>query len=827
MTKARILVVEDEVIVAKILQSSLESLGYDVPVVVPSGEEAIEEAERTRPDLVLMDIILAGDMDGVEAAEQIRERFNIPVVYLTAHADDDTLQRAKITEPFGYLIKPFEERDLRTSIEIALYKHKAEEALRRRSRELVMLNEIGQAVTSSLNLNKVLALLLARARQVLDAEACSVALLNDSGDLVFHYAEGEGAEAVIGLCLKPGQGIAGRIAQSGQPALVPDVQADHHFYDEVDLGFTTCAIVGVPLVVRDEVIGVLEIINKRQGTFTEDDVRLLESVATQAAIAIENARLFQETERLKVFSEGIVQGVAEAILIEDAEGILTFANPAAEELLGYTRAELIGRHWATIVSEDQREKVRQETAKRPLRIESVYETALLNKEGRVAPVIVSARPLFEGETFTGVLSAFTDITERKVAEEMLKEYSGRLGDMVEERTRELREAQAQLLAQQRLQQEIELAAQVQASLLPRHVPSLDGFEFAATALPARYVSGDLYDFVLPDPENCHIVLADVAGKGIPAALLTSTARTLVHTRVEHEDSPATILSSVNTLLYKDLTHAEMFITFFAARLNARLGTFTYANAGHTETLWWQQASRTGRTLPATGLPIGIYADATIIEETITLRPGDVIVFYSDGITEAASPHDELFGLDRLIATVSDHAHLPTSELAQIIVEAVETFRADAPRSDDLTLVILKVLPRTISFTYPAMLDHLQKATALVRQLASAYGSDFAYQMELAASEIVTNIIEHAYRLSSGEMRGQITLLPDRIQLDLYDDGAPFDISQVPEPDPTEPQVGGHGLFVVRQLTDELIYTSATPGGNHWQLIKLAEEGRTE
>jgi two-component system sensor histidine kinase/response regulator len=136
MTKAQILVVEDEGIVALNVQSSLESLGYDVPVVVSSGEEAIEEAERTRPDLVLMDIMLEGDIDGVEAAGQIRERFNIPVVYLTAYADDETLQRARITEPFGYLLKPFEERELHTTIEMALYKHKAEEERRKLIEEL-------------------------------------------------------------------------------------------------------------------------------------------------------------------------------------------------------------------------------------------------------------------------------------------------------------------------------------------------------------------------------------------------------------------------------------------------------------------------------------------------------------------------------------------------------------------------------------------------------------------------------------------------------------------------------------------------------------------
>jgi diguanylate cyclase (GGDEF)-like protein/PAS domain S-box-containing protein len=150
-------------------------------------------------------------------------------------------------------------------------------------------------------------------------------------------------------------------------------------------------------------------------------IQTLEAFANQAAIAIENARLFEETERLKAFNENVVQGVAEAILIEDAQGILTFANPAVEELLGYTRKELIGLDWTTIVPRDKREKVRQETAKRPQGIVGRYETVLLDKKGEHIPVIVSARPLFEENEFAGVLSAFTDITELKQAEEALRD----------------------------------------------------------------------------------------------------------------------------------------------------------------------------------------------------------------------------------------------------------------------------------------------------------------------------------------------------------------------------------------------------------------------
>lgn len=130
MAKGRILVVEDERIVAKDISKRLKDLGYGVVAAVSSGEAAIETATEARPDLVLMDIQLKGSVDGIEAAEKIRSELNIPVIYLTAYADENTLQRAKVTEPFGYIIKPFDERDLHAAIEIALRRRLAESAVR-------------------------------------------------------------------------------------------------------------------------------------------------------------------------------------------------------------------------------------------------------------------------------------------------------------------------------------------------------------------------------------------------------------------------------------------------------------------------------------------------------------------------------------------------------------------------------------------------------------------------------------------------------------------------------------------------------------------------
>jgi len=127
MGKTRILVVEDEAIIAMTLRNRLLGLGYDVPPTVFTGQEALEKAAELRPDLVLMDIRLRGDMDGIAAADQVRARFDIPVIYLTAYADKETLARAKVTEPYGYILKPYQERELHTAIEIALYKHRVQQ----------------------------------------------------------------------------------------------------------------------------------------------------------------------------------------------------------------------------------------------------------------------------------------------------------------------------------------------------------------------------------------------------------------------------------------------------------------------------------------------------------------------------------------------------------------------------------------------------------------------------------------------------------------------------------------------------------------------------
>jgi len=524
----------------------------------------------------------------------------------------------------------------------------------------------------------------------------------------------------------------------------------------------------------------------------------------------------------------LLESAGQGILIVNPRGEIVLANARAEELFGCRRESLLGRPIGDLLPERYRAAHRGYCAgymqhPRQRAMGAGQEIFARRQDGSEFPADISLGFAEVGGALYA-MCLIDDASARVEAQKTMRAYSERLEAEVEARTQELRQAQARLLDQQLVQRDLELAQQVQASLLPRQVPVLDGFEFAAQARPARYVSGDLYDFFPCTPEVCHFVLADIAGKGVPAALLASTARTLVHGETAHESAPAAILSNIERALQADLEQAEAFITVMAARLDARLGRLSYANAGHTEALWYRGGAC--QRLPATGLPLGIGAtlsrgDTALQEKTIYVRPGDVLVFYSDGITEATDARGEMYGLARLADVVRQNVTLPARELADAIVGRVEAYRDGPLRADDLTLLVLKALPRDVELTAPAGMEHLREIVALVRQCALAYGEEPASQVELAASEIVTNIIEHACD-NEGQIRVRIALSPLEIRIDLYDDGGPCDLASIPAAPLGELQQGGYGLHIARQLLDELSYT-VDENGNHWRLLKTIPE----
>ncbi len=520
-----------------------------------------------------------------------------------------------------------------------------------------------------------------------------------------------------------------------------------------------------------------------------------------------------ETEVARLINAA-AQAVSNGIMITDRGGVILWVNPSFSRITGYQPHEIVGQTPRILRSDRQPPSFYQE----------LWQTILAgriwrgeihnrNKSGEVyvEDQTIIPVPGADGEVayFIGVKQ---DITERK-------RYQESLETMVERRTADLRAAQRKLLEQQRLEQEIVLAAQVQASILPHRTPELPGYEFAGLALAARYVSGDMYDWIALGPEHCYLTLADIAGKGIPAAMMTSTARALLRDGAARKHSPGPALSSLNRSLYDDLTHIGSFITVVAADLDRRTAAVDYASAGHTEVLWVRGALRSCERLPATAPPIGTIPDGEVGERRIHLCPGDLLLFYSDGVTEAEDENGEFFGIDRLVAQTVKSTALPAAALVQSIVDAVDGF-SRGTRTDDLTLVVVKALARTVPFRFRGELAHVEEGLELIRSLGRAYPPGLAYDLELAASEIFTNVIEHAYRSSGGELRGEVRLEPDRVQLDVYDDGLPFDLSALPGDAPERLAERGRGVHIVRQVMDEVSYSPATPAGNHWRLVKM-------
>jgi anti-sigma regulatory factor (Ser/Thr protein kinase) len=253
---------------------------------------------------------------------------------------------------------------------------------------------------------------------------------------------------------------------------------------------------------------------------------------------------------------------------------------------------------------------------------------------------------------------------------------------------------------------------------------------------------------------------------------------------------------------------------------------TYANAGHTETIWWRHIDQTVERLQATALPVGILPDNEIVQKQLLLSPGDLLVFYSDGVTETVNPRDELFGLQRLTELVVENSSDSVHTLAQRILTEVDAFADGAPLADDLTLVVLKATPRIVPFRYQIDMQTFDEAVQFIRGQVEPYGVDFAYAVELAISEIITNIVKHAYRGKPGELRGELLLQENGLILDLYDDGESFDPSGLPEIDFDEAHTSGYGVHIIRQVMDEVDYSNGGKKGlNHWRLVKKITGGK--
>jgi sigma-B regulation protein RsbU (phosphoserine phosphatase) len=259
-------------------------------------------------------------------------------------------------------------------------------------------------------------------------------------------------------------------------------------------------------------------------------------------------------------------------------------------------------------------------------------------------------------------------------------------------TKAVKKGREEAILRAHLESELETARKIQEKLLPHEMPRLTGFEIAGTSIPSKQVGGDYFDFLDMGKGKLGIAIADVSGKGIPAALLMANLQASLHAQSLESDKVAEVTNRINNLLVKS-TDSNMFVTFFYGLLDRNQSTFTSTNAGHNPPLLFR-GDHTLERLSEGGMVLGFLQDQSYEQQTTTLNPGDILVMYTDGITEARNPEEEaveekLFGEERLIQVVKESASLSAREIQAAILQSVSAYTKNTPQEDDITLVVIK------------------------------------------------------------------------------------------------------------------------------------------
>jgi PAS domain S-box-containing protein len=356
----------------------------------------------------------------------------------------------------------------------------------------------------------------------------------------------------------------------------------------------------------------------------------------------------------------------DAVVLMDTAGKLHFANPAVQEVFGYSLEEVVGRHFSWLLPERLRggpfgtfdKYVNSGTGRLALH---AVETSGLRKDAAEIPIEVSfSDMLLQGER--RFVAFIRDITERKRAE------------------RELRENQEQF----------RVAREIQQRLFPKGAPDCPGFDIGGSTFPAEATGGDYFDYLPMVNGRLGVVVGDVTGHGVGPALLMAETRAYLRVLAGRREDVGEILTRANGILAEDVG-SERFITLFLGRIDPNTRGFVYASAGHPAGYVLDSQGNLRATLKRTGIPLGMKADTQFASAPeILLSPGDLILLLTDGIEEASAPDGTLFGLDRIFETVRQHHSLPAQEIVQALYESVRAFANNAPQVDDITAIVIKV-----------------------------------------------------------------------------------------------------------------------------------------
>lgn len=748
----------------------------------------------------------------------------------------------------------------------------------RESGDYQLLLNISSSIISSLDLKEVLQGIVNGAAESLKSERGSLMLIDESsGELVLRYARGMKPELIDKVRVKIGEGIAGSVAKTGEPLLITDIETTGKFKKKSGKEFNNKSLLSVPLKVKNDVIGVFNINNKTTGEiYDEFDLKLLKALSNQAAISIQNARHYQkaietqsELEEQIEASSNLYEEVHTLYEIVRATTALNDPKSDPRERILELATETLGATIGFLFLPQENNFIRAtyikgqyddsfQFSKIPLSdenlitrviksLQSVLITTDETGEVRIEPEVLHAWEYKEDAIVSEIAQFIKRPVKSLLIVPLFDENSVSIGvillvnknvtDNFSEPNRNLLQILGQqissiirdknllkeYLLKQTIEKEIDVAHNIQQKLIPKNPPELKGIDIFAINRPAKTVSGDYYDFLYHDAacKKLGFIIADVSGKGIPAALIMSMTRAILKTQVVDNYSPANILQRANSFIIQDMEN-NRYVTMFYGMLDIDTLEYTFAKAGHNPPLWLHGDTLEIENLDASGFFVGMFETVNYEEKKIQLNMRDKLILFTDGIVEAMNEKDEEYGQERFVEIIKKYHYFDARALVDKILLDIEKFVGGAPQSDDLTLMVLNVN----EFKYERM--SIVSTTENAVSVAEFFGSLARersisgmepFELMMVVDEILMNAIEHGNKFDASK---QVTIdyayNDYKLEMIVKDEGEGFKVNGVFA---THDKLSlydkrGRGILIIKNLVDRLEYNKE---GNEVRVVK--------
>ncbi len=564
-----------------------------------------------------------------------------------------------------------------------------------------LLLDVADVLATSLDLDTTLRRVAEVVRKVIDYQIFAILLLNEkTQEMRFRFQIGYPPEFVEGTRVKVGQGVTGLAAQTKEAVLIDDVREDPRYIEGVP---NVCSELAIPLITKNRVIGVIDIEAREPRAFTEEHRRVLTLVASRMAAGIENAQLYTRTTK---------QARILSMLNEIARELTSILN--LDELLGRI-AELVRRlidyqMFSILLLDPSGEKLQHRFSLRfneniHLKHEISIGRGLVgyaaeSKQAVLVPDVSKEPRYIEANPETRSELAVPLIYKSKVVGVLDLEHTRR-GFFTEEHSRTMTTLAAQIAIavenarlyeeierqERRLERDLSLARELQGRLLPQTHPKLAHLDVAAKFVPARTIGGDLYDFIPYSMSRLGIVIGDVSGKGAPAAIYAALVSGIIRSHAPIEPAPAEMLSAVNLSLAERRIEAQ-FVSIIYAVWDDQHRTLTVSNSGLPRPIYVHNGKN--EVIEATGLPLGLFDEAEYDEFQFKMKPGEMFVFFSDGILDARNRKGEMFGRGRVERIIAECVDNSAESIVESLFKAVAEHSAGVETFDDQTVVAIRV-----------------------------------------------------------------------------------------------------------------------------------------